>query len=220
MANNPYQDAFESAVTELSNLYTRRDAVQKEVDTLDERIDKVRQGALGLAALVDLDFGEIKRDYPRLFSDEHDPKLGITEAIRLALQDSLDSPLLPIEIKERVLQLSPAVAGHKNPMASIHAVLRRLVDAGEVVMADYEGSGQTVFGWIGTDTDKAEIKRRLKRWFSNGQWVWERESDRWKDRPDGLETEETEDGGSVDSAVLRKIERATPRKKPKRSLKN
>src|SRR5687768_8042063 len=133
MTDDSYQKAFTSAVAELAELQRQRDEEQKKVDTLDERMDKVRQGALGLAALVDIEFEEIKRDYPRLFNEEHDPKLGITEAVKLALRDSPNA-LAPTQIKERVLQISPAVAGHKNPMASIHAVLRRLVDANEVFL--------------------------------------------------------------------------------------
>src|SRR5689334_12237133 len=140
MAEGPYQNAFESAVAELTDLYIQRDAKQTEIDALDGRIERVRQGALGLAALVELNFDELKRDYPRLFSDAHDPRIGITEAVRLALQNGMEK-LTPVEIKDRVLGLSPAVAGHKNPMASIHAVLRRLVDTDVVLMADMEGSG-------------------------------------------------------------------------------
>ena len=179
-----FQNAFQLAVAELSDLQRQREQKQKEVDSLDERMEKVRQGALGLAALVNIDFERIKRDHPRLFSEEHDPKLGITEAVKMALRET-DGILSPKEIKDRVLRISPAVAGHKNPMASIHAVLRRLVDADEVFMAVYEETGRTVYGWVGDNMDRQTIKRRLFAWFSNGEYTYQVNQQRWANREEG-----------------------------------
>lgn len=182
-----YQKAFDIAVGDLARLQAERDTVQTQLDGLDSRIERVRQGALGLAALIDLDFLQLKQRHPRLFDDSHDPRIGITEAVRAAMTESPET-LSPVDIKERVLQIAPAVAGHKNPMASIHAVLRRLVDSGEVVMAVFTETGRTVYGWIG-DANKLEIKLKLAQWFSNPEYVFKQNEDKWKDREEGSDPE-------------------------------
>jgi hypothetical protein len=190
MTNDFYQRALDSALDELSKLQAERDAQQAKIDILDERIDKVRQGALGLTALADIDFNVVRDKYPDLFDDTSDPRVGITQAVREALRSSNDT-LLPKEIRDRVFQISPTVAGHKNPLASIHAVLRRLAESNEVILT-IDGADRTRYGWIGSD-DAAE---RLKRWFTNGDEVWERIKSRRKKR-----TQPTIDASSGQSSV-------------------
>lgn len=171
MTNDFYQNALDSALKELSDLQAERDGLQEKVDALDARIEKVRQGALALTSLAELNFDEVKNKYPDLFDDADDPRIGITDAVKEALK-SAEKPLTPIQVRERVLKISPAIAGHKNPMASIHAVLRRLTDKDNVFMADMVADGTTVYFWLSPVESTA--KKQLSNWFSNSEVVWER----------------------------------------------
>src|SRR5438309_1693366 len=80
-----YQRAFDLAIENLERLQAERNQLQAQMDELNGRLDRVRQGALGLAALIDMDFESIKQQHPRLFDDHLDPRLGITDAVREAL---------------------------------------------------------------------------------------------------------------------------------------
>jgi len=169
MTRESYKKTFNSALQELADLSRQRNGVQTQLDELDERIEKVRQGALGLSVLAGIDFQEIKTKYPDLFEEQIDARMGITDAIREALRTEPDM-LTPMEIRDKVFQISPAIAGHKNPLASIHAVLRRLQDRNEVAYAIQENTDKTMYGWIGAD----DWKKRLKRWIKNADESIER----------------------------------------------
>jgi hypothetical protein len=170
MTDDFYKKAFKSALLELSALTKQRNEVKEQLDELDERIEKVRQGAIGLTSLANLDFQEVKGKYPDLFEDQIDQRMGITDAVRAVLSSSADDMLTPTEIRDRVFQLSPGIAGHKNPLASIHAVIRRLIDKNEVLYG-VDGLERTVYGWIGSD----DWKERISTWnFKNADEVIER----------------------------------------------
>lgn len=56
---------------------------------------------------------------------------GLTEAVRMILEDSL-RPLSPSQIRERLEMYGYEKLPAKNPMAAIHGVLRRMHLAGDV----------------------------------------------------------------------------------------
>jgi hypothetical protein len=156
-----YKTAFESALSELSGLIKERMELRAKLETIEDRIERVRQGALGLVALLDVDFEEVRQKYPGLFDEQLDPRIGITEAVREALK-SANTLLTPVEVKERVIHISPAIAGHKNPMASVHAILRRLNENGDAVSGT-TNDGKTLYGWTGGDDE--DTKARIQGWF-------------------------------------------------------
>src|SRR5438270_10894331 len=131
MVEDAYKKAFKDGVEEFYRLSSRRDELTAELEAVEDRMERVRQGTIALARLADMNFAEIQEAHPDLFDGQPDLRLGITDAVREVLK-SAATTLPPIEIRNRVFQISPAVAGHKSPMASIHAVLRRLIESGEV----------------------------------------------------------------------------------------
>jgi hypothetical protein len=160
MTDDFYKKAFNSALEELATLAKRRTLLKKELLDLEDRMEKLRQGAVGLASLANVEFHEIKENYPDLFEDEIDPRMGITDAVRETLRAS-QGWLTPVDVRNRLYLMIPAIASHKNPLASIHAVLRRLVDKGEVVSGS-DAEKRTVYAWIGSD----EAIRRLYNEFA------------------------------------------------------
>lgn len=168
MTHDFYKQAFEAAVGELATLSKNRDTLLKEAGTLEDRMEKVRQGALGLVSLADIDFQEVKDKYPDLFADQIDIRMGITDAVRAVLSSSSEM-LTPIEIRERVFQINPAIAGQKSPLASIHAIIRRLIDKWEVTYG-VDNFERTAYGWIGSN----DWEERIVRWkFSDPDQVIE-----------------------------------------------
>lgn len=168
MTDDFYKKAFETALSELSDLESNREELNKKLDTTDERIEKVRQAALGLLSLAGIDFQEIKDKYPTLFRNDIDPRLGITNAVRQVLKTSSDM-LTTHQIRDLVFQVAPAIAAHKNPIATVSAILRRLIDYEEVISGVFE-DGKTVYGWV----DDNDAEERIKRWFGpGGEEAWE-----------------------------------------------
>jgi hypothetical protein len=158
-----YKTAFKAAVEELSSLTEQYERKVREEEALEDRMEKVRAGAVSLATLAGMDFQKVQDEYPSLFAGQPDPRIGITDAVREVLRSSPDM-LTPLEIRDRVYRLSPTIAGHKNPLASIHAVIRRFMDTDQVVMATTDqGSGKTMYGWVDCD----DCEERLERWVTN-----------------------------------------------------
>jgi hypothetical protein len=182
MTDDFYKKAFDAALSELTSLEDDRERIAIELETVEGRMEKVRQAALGLLSLTDTEFQQIKDKYPRLFADQLDPRLGITDAIRQVLKAS-DDMMTTHQIRDAVFQISPAIAAHKNPIASVAAILRRLMDNNDVASGIFQ-SGKTVYGWIGSE----DGRDRLLRWFQGGEGeeMWKRTQARRASRSGGV----------------------------------
>jgi len=162
MTSDHYQKAFEAAIAELAVLSAEYETFVKKEEALEDRMNKIRLAAISLAELANLDLQQIEEKYPDLKAGiAAGPRIGITDAVRQVLAAS-NEMLTPIKIRDGVFQLSPSIAGHKNPLASIHAVIRRLIDSDQVVIAA-DREGNTSYGWIDCD----DFEERIRRWVTN-----------------------------------------------------
>jgi len=122
MARHTYQQAYETAKLELLQ------ALQKR-DQLDQKIRKLQQSLRALGDLCDADRKEIER----LLMVEGfaiDARMGFTDAIRRLLRFQ-KGPLHPTEIRDELLKAGIG-EDQVNLLSSIHTVLRRLVEGGEI----------------------------------------------------------------------------------------
>jgi hypothetical protein len=119
----PYAEALAAARAELESMLAKRDA-------LDVRIARLRQSIAALAALCD---------------EPASQDLGLTDAVRTVLRGSVEA-LAPTELKDRLDGLGVDISSHVNGLASVHTVLKRLVQSGEARSAEGYG-GKTVFWW-------------------------------------------------------------------------
>jgi hypothetical protein len=126
-----YKDLLNVEVGELRALLEQRRSMKHEIDKINGQLTRLREGVLGLAALAGLN---IKETNPEIFTDDFSANLGLTQAIRQVLID-VDMPYTPTEIRDELLEYSFPIDKHKNPLASIHSILKRLIDAGHVVAA-------------------------------------------------------------------------------------
>ncbi len=110
MTPTPYEQACTEAERELAKL-------RREREQLDQRIARLEQTLAGLHALIDPEF---------------ETSLGLTDTIRQVLRASRDA-ISPTDIRDSLNALGTSLSGHANPMASVHAILARLVKSGEVM---------------------------------------------------------------------------------------
>ncbi len=77
---------------------------------------------------------------------------GLTNACRTAFRAAGNRGLMPTEVRSALEQLRFPTRTHKNILASIHTVIRRLERAGEVREAIHDihdGANRSVYQWAG-----------------------------------------------------------------------
>src|ERR1044071_5550654 len=122
MARDTYKDAYATAKLDLLKQLKKR-------DDLDKRIRKLKQTVKALGELCGADPEEIDK----LLLVEGfaiDSRMGFTDAIRRLFRVHKE-PLHPTEIRDDLLKVGIGQE-QENLLSSIHTVLRRMVEAGEI----------------------------------------------------------------------------------------
>ncbi|SRR6266576_1944365 len=114
--------------------------IQAEIESLEiqqedteRRIARLKQALIGLAPLSE---EPSKPLIPGIdsFLTEVD-SMSITDAARQILQ-AAKKPLAPIDIKQQLINMGKDLSDQKNVMASIHSLLKRLREGGEIETKD------------------------------------------------------------------------------------
>src|SRR5215471_5009265 len=113
MSKEEYRRALDAAVREYERLSAEHAA-------LESRIAQLRHS---IAALT------------KLCGYEPTVPLGLTDACRLVLRNSTSS-LTALEVRDRLAAIGVDLDKYSNPLASIHTVLKRMQEAGELVERD------------------------------------------------------------------------------------
>ena len=122
MARQTYKQAYETAKLELLQQLQKR-------DQLDQQIQKLRKTLTVLGDLCRIDPEEIdKLLLTKGFAI--DSRLGFTDAIRRLFRLHKSS-LTPTEIRDDLLKIGIG-QDQVNLLSSIHTVLRRMAEAGEI----------------------------------------------------------------------------------------
>jgi hypothetical protein len=77
---------------------------------------------------------------------------GLTNACRTAFRAAGNRGLMPTEVRGALERLRFPTQTHKNILASIHTVIRRLEEAGEIRKAIHDkhaGEDKSVYQWAG-----------------------------------------------------------------------
>jgi len=75
---------------------------------------------------------------------------GLTNACRVAFRAAGDKGLIPTEVRSALERLQFPTRSHKNILSSIHTVIRRLLEAGEIRKAIHDihdGRDESVYQW-------------------------------------------------------------------------
>lgn len=75
---------------------------------------------------------------------------GLTNACRVAFRAAGDKGLIPTEVRGALERLQFPTRSHKNILSSIHTVIRRLLEAGEIrkaIQDIHDGRDESVYQW-------------------------------------------------------------------------
>jgi hypothetical protein len=126
MSDRAYAELLEKA---------RTDLVQAKAEklALEHRIGRLERTVLALTSLV---------DDPKV-----DPAMGITEGIKAALRLAFPRGVSPTALRRALEDAGFDFSNQKNPMASIHSILKRLQKKGHIE-SQTSGDGGTTWSWI------------------------------------------------------------------------
>ena len=140
-----YREAFEASMQELKTLLNEREELESMRKLLDQRIEKLRQVAVGLGGICGENIETISGKWPELGSEKATEITGLTDAIREVLATHSQNYLSPIHIRDLLKERGFDTNKYKNVLASIHTVLKRLRNQKDVVDASSEG--KVVYKW-------------------------------------------------------------------------
>jgi hypothetical protein len=112
------------AKTELIEARKNLEQMYVEMDTLEMRIAKQKRVIAALTELADM-------------SEDSEPPAGLVKGITDACKTAVlgaDKPLYPSEVRDRIKTLG--FPDQKNLLASVHTVLKRLDEAGEIKLLE------------------------------------------------------------------------------------
>lgn len=127
MSDNPYVAALDAAKKELA--LKRADFHRLETD-----VRRLENTVMALTALT----GKPK---------EIDVAAGITEAVKQAIRLQAPAGLFPTTVKLRLEEAGFPFQDMKNPMPTIHSVLKRLEQSGFIRRAKGGPDGKTAYFW-------------------------------------------------------------------------
>jgi hypothetical protein len=141
--------------------------IQKEIESLEiqqedttRRLARLKQSLIGLAPLAEEQDAGLAGGIEALAGIPSMAEITITDSVRQILQATTKA-LSPVEIKDRLISMGKDLSGHKNVMASVHSLLKRLAASGQIESKD---NGLT-YGWKGirrfprTDADKERDRK-------------------------------------------------------------
>jgi hypothetical protein len=140
-------------------------AAQQELDTLMrqrteimKRIGAVKQTLIGLTSIFDCSAESINLA-GNIFSEGTGSHLtGLTNACRMALLQA-GTPLRPHQVRDRLRFQGLSLENHRDPVATVTTVLRRLGQYGEA-RAVIQSDGKRAWQWAATDANP-DIPKQL-----------------------------------------------------------
>jgi len=121
-----YEGWLKAAQGRLENLYEQKAAIESEISKLEKAI----QGFMPLVKQPSKWFG---------------PAAGLTDGVREVFKSAPARHFTAIDIRNELVRRGMTLK-QKNPMASIHQILSRLVDDGKVEIHTHE-PGRNRYRW-------------------------------------------------------------------------
>src|ERR1041384_1345285 len=142
MGDDSYKKALADVLAELASLSEQR-------NDIDRRIAKLRQSATSLQSLIEDEEGNTSFDFTAELAE-----IGLTDACREVLK-ARGSWMAATAIRDGLASVGYDITGQKNPLSSIHNVLKRLEDADEIEVGKLVDEGGTkVYKWKGASPFK------------------------------------------------------------------
>jgi len=124
------------------------DALMQQRAELVKRIGAVKQTLIGLTSIFDC---SVEIDHPELLTPlgAGSQVTGLTDACRRVLMQA-DAPLLPHQVRDRLRFEGLSLESHRDPVATVTTVLRRLGQYGEA-RAVTSPKGKRAWQWATTE---------------------------------------------------------------------
>jgi hypothetical protein len=147
---NEYKRLLEQAKMELATMEAHRNDLSRQLGDLEKRIGTQREGIKGLAILCDQSGTiELPPDKRPLAS------VGLSEAVRFVLKTCRAQQLTPVEVRNKLEYWGYDLEKYKSEfLASLHKVLQRLEDGGEIKSIKASTGKTVAYQWI-AETEKA-----------------------------------------------------------------
>ena len=139
-------------------------AAQQELDTLMrqrseimKRIGAVKQTLVGLTSIFDCSVAMVNLNGSVFTEGTGSHLTGLTNACRMALLQA-GTPLRPHQVRDRLRFQGLSLESHRDPVATVTTVLRRLGQYGEarpVIQSD----GKRAWEWVASEQPKTAAKQ-------------------------------------------------------------
>lgn len=110
------------------------ESLEVQQEEIERRIARLKQSLIGLVPLSEPHPDSPIADEIRAFREEI-ADITLTDAVRQIFQ-AAKNPLSPTDAKQQLLNMGRDLSGQKNVMASIHSLLKRLVESQEIETKD------------------------------------------------------------------------------------
>ncbi len=139
-----YKAMYDKALTELARLMEQREQLEIECDNVDIRITQVRQGIDALVPLCDENPYMTHPDLFPIGPHTFMPNTGLTDAIRKVMANIAPMSATAVSVRTGLKTIGYEIDS-KNILPSIHTILKRLEEKGEVVSKEVKG--KTWYRW-------------------------------------------------------------------------
>lgn len=130
-----FRAALDNTLKHLADALGRRETLQLQLAEIDGRIDDLGEAAISIGRLCGID---PQTTYPELFPQHADPEIGFTDAVRQVFDNAPEQWYEPVSVRDELARLKFPLERYKNPLASIHTILRRLHEQGELKRMELE----------------------------------------------------------------------------------
>jgi len=150
MASSEYKRAYDAAKNELAKLLTSQDRLEKRKLELRKTIES-------LAVLCEGEGVEIE---PSMDAADILENSTLADEIRALLRANILREYRPHELKTELSRLGCDLSKYGNPQATIHMVLKRMVESKQVKESQ-DSQGKSVYQWKPTVRDLARATEAL-----------------------------------------------------------
>ena len=156
---DPVKLALDSLFARHRMLSAERDIHRLKIEALESEDAKLQPKIVALAAALDTPV-DPESDLGKYL--EEIAAAGFTEGIRTVLRAAAGVCRTPTEIRDGLLRLGYDLSGQSSAMSSIHAILPRLVEKGEVAKVKKAITKETAYLWKADPQQTSELAKQLK----------------------------------------------------------
>jgi hypothetical protein len=160
---------YRQTIDDLSAALETRAALEEQLEEVRNSIQQLREIAYSTSAYRGLD---PKAEYPSLFIDGGIVDVGFTDAVRATFKPG--KAMTAIQVRNDLINAGFDLDGYRNPLATIHTILKRLVKSGELFIGpsfdDEDDDGPTVY--IMPPADTIAVAKRVTEKLKKKRPAW------------------------------------------------